>query len=173
MAANNHMQLWFQKTPGAFLLVLISLNTKPISHGQIYTQAIKNLHIVEWFLDPSLFTPDYCWVHSSIFFYFLDIFFIHISNGFPFPGLHLRNVLSHPSPLFLLLWGCSPTHPLPSSRPGILLHWSIEQHSQARGPLLPLMSNSNVTFSPALADDFIRLKQLIWTQLSCSLPWLN
>jgi hypothetical protein len=38
------------------------------------------------------------------------------------------------------LWGCSPTHPLPPSHPGIPLHWGIEP-PQAQGPLLPLMSN--------------------------------
>jgi hypothetical protein len=41
------------------------------------------------------------------------------------------------------LLGCSSTHPLPSSCPGIPLHWSIE-HLQSWGPLLPLMSNKAI-----------------------------
>ena len=43
-------------------------------------------------------------------FYFLDIFFIYISNVICFPSfLYPGNPQSHP--LTLLLWGCSPTYP--------------------------------------------------------------
>jgi hypothetical protein len=36
-----------------------------------------------------------------------------------------------------------PIYPLPSSCPGIPLHWAIK-HPQAQGPLLPLMSNKAI-----------------------------
>ena len=48
-----------------------------------------------------------------------------------------------PYPIPLPLWGCFPTHPLPSSRTGISLHWGIE-HPQAWGPLLTLVSNKAI-----------------------------
>ena len=72
---------------------------------------------------------------------FLDIFFIYISNVFPFLGLPFRPL--HPILLPLPLWGCSPMQPLPPSCPGIPLHWVIK-HPQAQGPLLPLMSNKAI-----------------------------
>jgi hypothetical protein len=72
----------------------------------------------------------------------LDIFFIYISNVFPFQGLPFRTPLSHPLPLSL--GGCSPyTHPPPFSLPGIPLHWGIED-PQAQGSLLPLMPNKAI-----------------------------
>ena len=77
-----------------------------------------------------------------ILFFLLDSFFIYISNVFPFPGLPFRTPLSHPH-LPRLLWGCSLTHLLPSSPPGIPLQRGIE-HPQAWGPLLPLMSNKAI-----------------------------
>ena len=46
-----------------------------------------------------------------------------------------------PSPMPLLLWGCSPpTHALPHYIP---LHWGIKP-SQDQGPLLPLMSDKAI-----------------------------
>jgi hypothetical protein len=59
----------------------------------------------------------------------LDIFFIYISNVFPFSGLPFGNPLSHPSSP-CLNEGVPPTHPLPSSCPGIPLYWGIK-HPQA------------------------------------------
>jgi hypothetical protein len=41
----------------------------------------------------------------------LNVFFIYISNGYPFPDLPFRNPLSHPPPR--LLWGCSSIPVLP------------------------------------------------------------
>ena len=65
-------------------------------------------------------------------FFFLDIFFIYISNVIPFPSFPSENPLSpFPSPY-------SPTHPLPLPGPGIPLHRGIEL-SQDQGSLLPLM----------------------------------
>jgi hypothetical protein len=62
---------------------------------------------------------------SHLFPFLLDIFFIYISNvipcptPIPTPGLPV-------SPLPLLLWGCSYTHPPTSaSPPSIPLHWGI------------------------------------------------
>jgi hypothetical protein len=86
----------------------------------------------------------YLWLLRRVLFYFLlDIFFIYISNVFPFLGLPFGNPLSRPlSPC--LYEGASPhTLPLPSSCPGIPLLWSIEQ-PQAQGPFLPLMSNKAI-----------------------------
>jgi hypothetical protein len=71
------------------------------------------------------------------FSFFLDIFFIYISNFIPFPGFPYKNPLSHPpSP-------CSPTHPFMLLCPGIPLHWGIEP-SLDQGTLLPLMSNKAI-----------------------------
>ena len=50
---------------------------------------------------------------------------------------------SIPSPLTLLLKGCSPTHQLPPHHPGILLYWGIEP-PQDQEPLLPLMSDKAI-----------------------------
>jgi hypothetical protein len=83
---------------------------------------------------------------------FLDIFFIYISNVFPFPGLLLGNPLSylpHPLPYLTHPHPCLyegaalPIDSHPPSCPGILLHWNIE-HPQARGLLLPLNSNNTI-----------------------------
>jgi hypothetical protein len=65
------------------------------------------------------------------FLFLLDIFFIYISNVFPFSDIPLRNPTSH--------------HPFPclyegAFYPGIPLHWGIK-HPQAQGLLLPLMTN--------------------------------
>jgi hypothetical protein len=62
----------------------------------------------------------------------VDIFFIYISNVFPFPGLPFGNPLSHS--LFPCLYenAPAPTYPLLSSRPGITIHWGIKQ-SLAQG----------------------------------------
>jgi hypothetical protein len=76
-------------------------------------------------------------------FWFLDIFFIYISNVFSFPTLPFRNPLSHsPSPCFYE-GAPSPSHPLLSSCHSIPLHWDIE-HPQAKWRLLPLMSNKTI-----------------------------
>ena len=79
--------------------------------------------------------------HQHLFSFFLDIFFIYISNVFPFPVLLFGNPSSHPPSLCLYEGAPLPTHP--SSRPGIPLYWGIE-HIQAQGPLLPLMSNKAI-----------------------------
>ena len=91
----------------------------------------------------------FCWLASStehfFFFFFslLDIFFIYISNVFPFPGVPFRNPLSDP-PSSCLYEGASPTtHRLLLSHPGIPLHWGIK-HPQAQGPLLQLISNKPI-----------------------------
>jgi hypothetical protein len=55
----------------------------------------------------------FLWFLKNIF--PLDIFFIYISNVFPFPGLPFRNPLSHPSSL-CLYEGAPPPPP-------ILLPW--------------------------------------------------
>ena len=80
---------------------------------------------------------------QSILIFLLDIFFIYISNVFPFPGLPFGNSLSYPpSPCFYegAPWAACP---LLSSLPGIPLHWDIE-HPQTQGPLLPLMFNKAI-----------------------------
>jgi hypothetical protein len=70
------------------------------------------------------------------FFFFLDIFFIYISNDIPFPGFPSKNRLPlHPPPL-----PCSSTHPLRIPGPGMPLDWGIEP-SQDQGPRLSLMSD--------------------------------
>jgi hypothetical protein len=99
-------------------------------------QVEVSLMRVEWY--------NNLWVRKIVLFFtfwsffFLFIFYIYISNCFPFTGLPFRNPLSHPLPP--ALWGCVPSHPFPSSCPGITLHWGIE-HPQAWGSLLSLMSN--------------------------------
>ena len=79
-------------------------------------------------------------IKQCLLFILLDIFFIYTSNVFPFPGLTFGNSLSHPLSPCLYEGIHPPTYPLPSSCPGLPLHWGIE-HPQAQGPLLPLMSN--------------------------------
>jgi hypothetical protein len=79
-----------------------------------------------------------CWQpffsFSFSFLFILNMYFIYISNIFPFSGLPFRRLLSHPLPL--PLWRCSPTHlPVLPFHPGIPLHWGIE-YPQAQGPLL-------------------------------------
>ena len=77
-------------------------------------------------------------------FLLLGIFFIYISNVFSFPGLPFRNLLSHHSPSPCFYKGTHPpTQTLLSSLPGIPLHWG-NKHPQARGSLLPLMSNKEI-----------------------------
>jgi hypothetical protein len=54
--------------------------------------------------------------------FLLDIFFIYISNGINFPGFPASQNRPMPSPIPLLLWECSWTHPptpvsLPSNSP--------------------------------------------------------
>jgi hypothetical protein len=51
----------------------------------------------------------------------------------PFPGLPFGNPLSSPLSPYLYEGAPSPTHPLPSSRPGIPLHWGIK-HPQVQAP---------------------------------------
>jgi hypothetical protein len=50
----------------------------------------------------------------------------------------------YPTPLSLLLWGCSPTHPLPPHHPSNPLHWVIEPPIDARQghPLLHMQLES-------------------------------
>jgi hypothetical protein len=66
----------------------------------------------------------------------------YISNVITFLGLPFRNPLSYPSPPASMRV-LPPTHPLSSCCHGIPLHWGIE-HSQAQGPLHPLMSNKAI-----------------------------
>jgi hypothetical protein len=73
----------------------------------------------------------------------LDIFYIYIYNVFPFPGLPFRSPLFYPSSPCLYESAPLPTYPLPSSQPGIPLHWGIE-HPQTQGSLLPLISNKAI-----------------------------
>jgi hypothetical protein len=69
--------------------------------------------------------------------FFLDIFFIYISNVIPFPGFPFRNPLSL-SHLFLLTY---PPTPLPVH--GIPPHWGFETSKDQR-PLLPLIINKAI-----------------------------
>ena len=71
-----------------------------------------------------------------VFSFLLDIFFIYISNGIPFPGFPSENPLSPPvssahqhTLLFLVL--------------GIPFHWGTEP-SQEQGPLLPLVTDKTI-----------------------------
>jgi hypothetical protein len=66
--------------------------------------------------------------------FLLDIFFIYISNGIPFPGFPYENSLSPPPSI------CSLTYPHLLPGPGIAQHWGIEP-SQGQGPLFPLMND--------------------------------
>ena len=64
--------------------------------------------------------------------FLLDIFFIYISNIFPFLGLSPLLKCSIPSPLSLHLWGCSPTH---LTTPFFLLwHFLTQGQWTASGP---------------------------------------
>jgi hypothetical protein len=51
--------------------------------------------------------------------FLLDIFFIYISNAFPFPSFPSKNLLSPPT------YQYSPSHPLLLPDPGIPLYWGI------------------------------------------------
>jgi hypothetical protein len=73
-------------------------------------------------------------------FVFLEFFLYLHFKCFPLSRSPLQK---SPIPSPLPLWECFPTLPLPSSHPGIPLHWGIE-HPQARGPLLPLMFNKAI-----------------------------
>jgi hypothetical protein len=74
----------------------------------------------------------------------LDIFFLYISNVFPFPGLPFGNSYPiPPPPTSMTVLPHPPIHS--SSHPGIPTHWGIE-HPQAQGPLLPLMSDKAVLY---------------------------
>jgi hypothetical protein len=78
-----------------------------------------------------------------LFSLFLDIFFIYISNVFPFPGLPFRKLLSLPCSPCLYKGAPPPSHPLPSSHPGIPLQGGIKHH-HVQGTLLTLMSNKAI-----------------------------
>jgi hypothetical protein len=83
----------------------------------------------------------------QVFFYFIFSFFIGYFLYLHFKYFPIsRSPLQNPPIPFSLpppIWGCSPTHLLPSSQPSTLLHWGIE-HPQAWGSLLPLMSNKAI-----------------------------
>jgi hypothetical protein len=64
---------------------------------------------------------------KTFFLFFLDIFFIYISNAIP-------------KAPYTLTPPCSPTHPFPLRSPGIPLYWGIWS-LQDLGHLLPLMSD--------------------------------
>jgi hypothetical protein len=83
------------------------------------------------------------WGDSFFFLFFLDIFFICISNFIPFLDFPFRNLLSHlPSSCFYE--SVFPhTHLLPLPGPGIPLHWGIEP-SQDQGLLLLSMSDKAI-----------------------------
>jgi hypothetical protein len=105
-----------------------------------------------------------------LFFKKLDIFFIYISNVFPFPGLPFRNTLSHLPPPCLYESAPQPTHPLLSILPGIPLHWGIE-HPQGQGPLL-LMCNrpSSATYAARAMGPSIYILWLV-VQFPGALGW--
>jgi hypothetical protein len=73
-------------------------------------------------------------VLTTVFFIFLKklyIFFIYISNVFPFPGLPFRTTLSQ-SPPPASISGCSPTHPPTSIFPP--WHSPTLRHQTLSGP---------------------------------------
>jgi hypothetical protein len=70
----------------------------------------------------------------------LDIFFIYISNVFPFQVSPSETPSHLPSPY---LYEGPPPSPIPIFPTGITLHWGMV-HPQAQGPLLPLMSNKAI-----------------------------
>jgi hypothetical protein len=72
--------------------------------------------------------------HYTFFNIFKDIFFIYISNAFPFHNFPSENPLPPPPPLLL------PILPTSIPGPGIPLYWGIYP-SQDQGPLLPLMTD--------------------------------
>jgi hypothetical protein len=84
----------------------------------------------------------------AFFFFFFFLFyiyfpFIYISNVFLLPGLLFWNTLSHP-PLYLPLWGRSPTHPQTPFFPPWYSTTLALQTPQAQEPLFPLMSNEAI-----------------------------
>ena len=68
------------------------------------------------------------------FYWIFSLFTFQMFSHFQVSPLETPYSIPPPQPL----WGCSSAHPLPSSRPGIPLHWGID-HPQAQGPLLPPM----------------------------------
>jgi hypothetical protein len=85
-------------------------------------------------------------IAMTIFFPLLDILFIYISNVISFPGLPFGNPLSHFPSICLYKCASLPTHPLPSSCPGIPQHRSTNPTPtpRSKGLLFPLMSNKAV-----------------------------
>ena len=67
-----------------------------------------------------------------IYLFLLDIFFIYTSNVITFPGSTCPNKTHYSTPLSLLLWGCSPTHP-PNPTP-LPLHSYTLGHKAFTGP---------------------------------------
>ena len=85
--------------------------------------------------------------HLFIFFFFIRIFCIYISNVIPSfspPTMKIPNPIS-PPPASMREFPHPPTHSLPPQCPGIALHWSIKS-SQDRGPLLPLMTGKIILY---------------------------
>ena len=77
-----------------------------------------------------------------IFIFFLDIFLYLHFKCFPLSRCPLWKPPNSSLPPHLYE-GAPPTHPLPSSCPGISLHWGIET-PQAQGLLLPLLSKNAI-----------------------------
>ena len=97
----------------------------------------KNLIIVpkkEVLLISFFFSWQHKELYSKLKIFFLDIFFIYISNAIPFPSFSSENPLSSPpSP-------CSSTNPLLIPGTSIPLYWGTET-SQDKGPFLPLKTD--------------------------------
>jgi hypothetical protein len=97
------------------------------------------LYVLRWGL------WQYVEVPNSRLFFFLDIFFIYISNVFPFPGLPFGTPISHPSsPASMSVRPYPPTHSylpdlefpytgaLNTLRPeGLFFHWCPTRPSSA------------------------------------------
>jgi hypothetical protein len=77
------------------------------------------------------------------FLFFLWFFLFTFQMLSPFLVSPLKTTYPMPPPHEGILWGCSPTHPLPLPCPGITLHWIIGP-SQDQGPHLPLMSGKAI-----------------------------
>jgi hypothetical protein len=97
------------------------------SHGEVLICCLLLVANSVWFL-------FVCLLGFFICFLFIEYFLYLHFKCFLLSRSPLQEPPSHP-PIPLPLWGCSPTHPLPSSYPGIPRHWGIE-HPQAQGSLL-------------------------------------
>ena len=98
------------------------------------------------FETPPVSLPSFCTIvfHRMAAFCFFFYYFIYLHSKLsPFQVSPLKIPYTITLPPCLYKGALPPSHSLPSFLPGIYLHWGIK-HTQAQGPLLPVMSNKAI-----------------------------